>query len=446
MLHQVTSIIWEFVLLINTTYNTHNMNKEVLFKINQSTTHFMKSESDSSLDVCEHIVNALPALLEVDNHPTLEEENLGKGDCTTAYKYFKESVNRVLPNVQVTPQIVERSTWEPDNKKANIHMVANVTDETGKYQVDATHFMGPGYGQVNSELDLHTTSPITNKDIQIIDRFNYVKHLFAHNLPQAEYEALQILSLEMPLYMNSWKADLKLIALNNSLNTDSSANDVVDKLRTITNLNPFKAGVLKTISRLHEFNIDIDDRFTGVQLEVQKNMKKLHQSAMSASTFFFNLSSQYFKSGNVEKGLKFLRLAWWTQNIAEPKSVLVPKLDPLEFKKQNLVTLWVDKNSKLPKNLVIIFQEEVDLQDKQIGGCKPIDLSINTNLNLNKIKIMIVKPNNKIQALLDIKSNGIHSMYTGAEGLLNSIGVLYPYLTNVDKFSIRSYKLLEGIK
>ena len=420
------------------------MNKEVLFKINQSTTHFMKSESDSSLDACEHIVNTLPALLEVDNHPTLDEENLGKGDCTTAYKYFKESVNHVLPNVQVTPQIVERSTWEPDNKRANIHMVANVTDEAGKYQVDATHFMGPGYGQIDSEFSLHTTSSITDRDMLIIDRFNYVKHLYANGLPQTKYEATQLLSTEMPSYMDSWKADLELIRLNNSLGSEMSINDAVDSLRKITDLNPFKAGVLKTIARLSEFNIS--ERLTGIQTEIQENMRRLHQSATSASAYFFDQSHQYFRDGDTKNGLKSLRLAWWTQNIAEPKLISVPKLSPLEFSKQNLITLWVNDTLKLPKNLNILFESTINLQDEQADGYKPIDLSSGKHSNLNKIKIMILEPSRATKKLLAGKLPGIHGIYTGALGLLNSIGILYPYLTNVDKFSIRSYELLESTK
>ncbi|EKE05823.1 MAG: hypothetical protein ACD_19C00176G0045 [uncultured bacterium] len=421
------------------------MNKEILSTINQSTARFMKSESNVFKDICGHVVNILPALLEVDNHPTSDEENLGKGDCTTAYKYFKESTNYLLPHVQIYPQIVQRSVWEPMEKRASIHLVANVGNENTKYQVDATHFMGPGYGQVNSDFNLHTTMPITNKDIHLIDRFNYVKHLYAHSLPQAEYEATQIFSIDMPTYMNSWKADLELIRLNSLLSNEMAINDIVDSLRTITNLNPFKAGVLKTINRLSEFNVDTDDRFTGIQTEIQNNMKKLHQSAMSASANFIEQSLHYFKNNDIKKGLNFLRLAWWTQNIAESKIIPISKLSPLEFKKQNLITLWIDRFAKLPRNLDILFQEEINLQDKQVGGYKPIDLSSNRESNLNKIKIMIIKPNDS-QTLPNIKKAGIHSIYTGALGLLNSIGVLYPYLTNVDKFSIRSHKLLERVK
>ena len=430
------------------------MNKEILSTINESSTRFRQRETTTDREVCQHIVNVLPAVLEVDNHPTIDEEEQGKGDCTTSYKYFKESAHYSLPNVQISPRIVQRSVWEPADKRANIHMIADVSGGNEKYQVDATHFMSAGYGQVYSELNLHTIQPLTDRDMQIIDKFKYAKHLYAQKLPQADYEAVQILSLEMPQHLDSWRADLELLMANNLLNKGGSIDVILDRLRVIADLNPYKAGILRTIARISE-STDEGERINRIRTLVEDNMKKLHQNAISSSNEFSIQAAKYFKNNDIKQGLQYLRLGWWVGNVAEPKvvpnivldgqTVPITKLNPMEFNRHGLISIWASDAFTLPRGFDVVFQEKTDLQLERYYGYRPTDL-IDYSQGLtgisDKVTIFILKPSQNMQSLKG-GSKGIFRIDHGAQGILNSIGTLYPYLTNVDKFSVRSYKLLE---
>lgn len=292
------------------------INKEILSRINKSSARFLQEGAINSREVCQHIVNTLPGLLGVDNHPTLDEEEKGNGDCTTAYKYFEESVRYLLPAIQISPRIVQRSVWEPSDKRANIHVIAEVIDKDEVYQVDATHYPGAGYGQVHSGPALHITQSLTTRDMQIIDRVKYVKHLYAKGFPNAECEALQIFSLEIPRHMNSWMADLELIALNHELERGLSAGIALDRLRVIVDLNPYKAGVLKTVTRLSESMVE-SEKFTGIRTLVEDNMKRLRQTASSSANGFFYQARGYFKSDAIKPGFQCLSLSWLVGNIAK---------------------------------------------------------------------------------------------------------------------------------
>lgn len=434
------------------------MNKEIIFKIVESAIQFRQQiQQFTAESFSQHVINVLPALLEFDEHPTQGEEEAGKGECTTSYKYFVSVMSGIQRSMSIYPRIVQRSLWEPSDKRAGIHMIAQANNGKDHFIIDPTHFMGPGFGQVHSELFLHTTLPLTERDLRTIDRIKTAKHLYSINSPQADFEATQILSLQMPPYLDSWRADLQLLVVNNMIGR-KMLSESLEGLRKVTDLNPYKAGILRTAERIAHV-IDEAERLDGIRSLLNLNMARLTSSARAIASDFYLQSRQEFLEGDLKKGLMFLRLAWWVDNIAEPKAVptvvldgqtiSVTKLNPMEFRKHGLISIWSNEDVILPENTDILLREDINLQFGQPYGYKPVELAdIPRNLgqDLTKLTIMIVKPHQRVDVSTFVNGNqDIYRANTGARGILNSIGILYPYLTNVDRFSVHSYDLLEQV-
>lgn len=434
------------------------MNKEIISEITKSAILFRQQiQQFTAESLSQHVINVLPALLEFDEHPTQEEEEAGKGECTTSYKYFVSVMGEVQRGMSISPRIVQRSLWEPSGKRASIHMIAQANNEKDHFIIDPTHFMGPGFGQVHNELFLHTTLPLTERDLRIIDRIKTAKHLYSINSPQADFEATQILSLQMPPYIDSWKADLLLMMVNNRVG-QGMLQESLEGLRKVTDLNPYKAGILRTAERITHV-IDEAERLDGIRSLLNLNMERLTSSARAIASDFYLQSRQEFLEGDLKKGLMFLRLAWWVDNIAQPKlfptitldgkEFPITKLTPLEFNRLNLVNLWITKDSsrELSKHFEIAFQAEAALHSQTEYGYSPIELSFPQDDYTEKetpMWIFILKPRNTFTNIDQIgKIPGIRKIDKGIRGLLNSVGVLYPHLTNVDKFNLISYQLLE---
>ncbi len=429
------------------------MSKEILSKIELSAKDQVLSGS-SAETVISHVAGSLHLLLEFDKHLTPEGELEGRGDCVTSSTYLARLVERLLPEMEASIEVVARSAWEPDDKTTNAHVVAKVVSRQEEYLVDSTPTFGPGFGQSHKGLDLHTSVTLTQSDLELIKLMKVARHTSSFNLSEASLIARHVSSLQIPKHLDSWNADLRLM-IARGLAKDGNTDASLEELKKVIDLNPYKISVLKIIDILAAKMVD-PVRLGGMRDMISINVGRLVEAASSKAEEYFSIATEYFKGGNIKGGLVFLRLGWWVDNISRPKELPTISIDGREapitelalkrFVDLGLIAVWSaeTKGDTEFKEFDVVWNEIIDLGGECKFGYDPKDLVyLPGDFVKKRIRISILRPKDilSIDALENL--DGIYRADKGVVGFLNSIGIAYPHLTNVDKFSVESNKIVE---
>lgn len=427
------------------------MAKEMLSQIEESGAKLLVNKAARDI-IIECLATSLHASLEFDPHPTPEEEQQGKADCSTSSRYFEALVDHLLPNLGTSIKAVNRSVWEPPDKKANAHIVVGVVEDEEEYLVDSTPKMGPGFGSVQRGIELHATTPLHVRDLEIITKIQIAKHLYSEKPSEAERFAYQIDQLQIPPYLYSWKASLDLLTAD-YLTQNGLFDEALERLRKAAGLNPYKIGILGAAEQIATA-VGQPERLDGVRSVLNENIKKLKESLRAKASEYAQQAKDCFGQGDLKTGLVFLRLAWWVDNILDPKKVVSVSIDsrsipitvltPKKFCNSGMVSVWTNQDlGKLPDGFDVVWEKNVSLYKQTDYGYKPIELSSPSNRRYsNSINIVILKPSEDIMVNELFSIRGVCRVGNGVIGFLNSIGIAYPQLTTVDRFSIEFYRFL----